>query len=154
MKPNGRTRGDWQANLVDHDDGVRTLLERTERIAVLGIKPETRRAKPAYYVPKYMQDNGYTIIPVPVYYPEAREILGEPVYRSVEAVPGTVDLVDVFRKPGDIPPHVPDLIAARPTAVWFQLGIRNDEAARELAEAGIRVVQDRCLMVEHRRFVA
>ena len=72
------------------------------------------------------------------------------MYRKVADVPGPVDLVDVFRKPSDIPAHLPDLLAKKPRAVWFQLGIRNDAAAEELARAGIQVVQDRCLMVEWR----
>ena len=77
-------------------------------------------------------------------------MLGEPVYRSVSAVPGPVDLVLVFRRPQDIPQHVADLIEKRPVAVWFQLGIRNDAAAQQLADAGIDVVQDRCAMIDHR----
>ncbi|MFN2443724.1 MAG: CoA-binding protein, partial [Thermoanaerobaculia bacterium] len=79
------------------------------------------------------------------------EILGEKVFRALAAVDRPIDMVNVFRKPQDIPPHVDDILAARPKSVWFQLGIRNDEAARKLAEAGIKVVQDRCLMVEHGR---
>ena len=99
----------------------------------------------------YVAEHGAEVIPVPVHYPEATEILGKKVYRKVADVPGTVDLVDVFRKPSDIPAHLPDILAKRPRAVWFQLGIRNDAAAEELARAGIQVVQDRCLMVEWRR---
>jgi predicted CoA-binding protein len=91
---------------------------------------------------------------VPVYYPDVTAILGQPVYRRVADVPGPIDLVDVFRRSGDIPPHLDDLLAAKPKAVWFQLGIRNDEVAEALARAGIRVVQDRCLMVDHRRATA
>ena len=98
-----------------------------------------------------MQSAGYRIIPVPVYYPEVREILGEPVFRSVSEIGAPLDMVNVFRRPHDIPPHVDDIIAAKPKSVWFQLGIRNDEAAARLAEAGIKVVQNRCLMVEQRR---
>ncbi|MGZ7080769.1 MAG: CoA-binding protein, partial [Thermoanaerobaculia bacterium] len=74
-----------------------------------------------------------------------------PVFRSVAAIGRQVDMVNVFRRPNDIPPHVDDIIAARPKFVWLQLGIRNDDAARKLAEAGIKVVQDRCLMVEEGR---
>ena len=76
------------------------------------------------------------------------EILGEPVFRSVSAIPEPVDMVNVFRRPRDIPPHVDDIIAANPKVVWFQLGIRNDDAAERLARAGIEVVQDRCLSIE------
>ena len=139
--------------MVQDDEGIRKLLREMRRIAVLGIKPESHAGKPAHYVPKYLKGVGLEVVPVPVYYPEVQEILGERVYRRVADVPGEIDVVEVFRRPRDIPPHVPDIIAARPKAVWFQSGIRNDAAARELAEAGIRVVQDRCLMVEHQRFV-
>jgi uncharacterized protein len=118
---------------------------------VLGIKTEARRDRPAFFVPAYMRQAGYDIVPVPVYYPEVTEILGEKVYRSVSAIPGSIDMVNVFRRPHDIPPHLPDIIGAQPKVVWFQLGIVNDEAAHTLARAGIRVVQDRCLLVEHRR---
>ncbi len=145
---------EWQSNLVEDDAGAFRILRASERLAVLGIKPESHAAQPAFYVPRFLQHAGYDVIPVPVYYPEITEMLGQPVYRSVEAIPDAVDLVVVFRRPHDIPPHVPDLIAAHPKAVWFQLGIRNDEAAEELARAGIEVVQDRCTMVEVRRMGA
>lgn len=141
---------DWRAQLVEDDRAVRDLLASSRRIAVLGIKPESRSHKPAFSVPRFLQEKGYEIIPVPVYYPDVITILGRPIYRRLVDVPGPVDLVNVFRKPEDIPPHVPDLIAKAPRAVWFQLGIRNDEAARQLAEAGILVVQDRCTAQEHR----
>ena len=141
---------DWRAKLIEDDRAVRDLLASSRRIAVLGIKPESRSHKPAFSVPRFLQEKGYEIIPVPVYYPDVITILGQPIYRRLVDVPGPVDLVNVFRKPEDIPPHVPDLIAKNPKAVWFQLGIRNDEAARQLAEAGILVVQDRCTAQEHR----
>jgi predicted CoA-binding protein len=141
----------WQTNLVTDSGAVREILEMTRRIAVLGIKPESRAMKPAHYVPRYLRDAGYEIVPVPTYYPDVQEILGLPVYREVAAIPGDVDMVNVFRRPRDIPPHVDDLIAKAPAVVWFQLGIRNDEAAERLAKAGIRVVQDRCTMADHRR---
>ena len=142
---------DWRANLIEDPEGIRDILRSTRRIAVLGIKTEAQGNQPAFYVPAYMQRSGYRIVPVPVYYPDVTEILDEPVYRTVAEVPGEVDLVNVFRRPGDVPPHVDDILAAEPKAVWMQSGIRNDDAARRLAEAGVRVVQDRCLMVEHRR---
>ena len=145
----GSSDQDWRSQLIVSSEGIRTLLERTRRIAVLGIKTEASGA-PAYYVPEYAQRAGYEIVPVPVYYPEATEILGERVYRSVAAIPGEIDLVNVFRRPNDIPAHVDDIIAKRPRAVWFQSGIRNDAAAERFAREGIDVVQDRCLMVELR----
>ena len=140
----------WQGHLVEDDAGIRRILERAKRIAVLGIKT-AETGQPAYYVPEYAQRRGYEIVPVPVYYPNVTEILGAQVYRKVADVPGDVDMVNVFRRPGDIPPHVDDIIAKKPSSVWFQLGIRNDEAAERLARAGIDVVQDRCLLVELRR---
>jgi predicted CoA-binding protein len=138
---------DWRAHLVDSSRGIRALLQDTRRIAVLGIKPAST-GQPAYYVPEYAQRAGYSIVPVPVYYPEITEILGEPVYRRLVDVPGDVDMVNVFRRAHDIPPHVDDILAKRPKSVWLQLGIRNDTVAEQLARAGIDVVQDRCLLVE------
>jgi predicted CoA-binding protein len=137
----------WRRHLIDDDNAIRALLERTQRVAVLGIKtPET--GQPAYYVAEYAKRAGYDVIPVPVYYPDVKEILGEPVYRSVSAIPGEVDMVNVFRRPRDIDAHVDDILAKHPSSVWFQLGIRNDAAAERFARAGIDVVQDRCLLVE------
>ena len=141
----------WRENLIDDASRIGDILAGAKRIAILGIKPETRAEKPAHYVPRYLQQQGYTIVPVPVYYPECTEILGEPCYRRLADIPGDVDLVVVFRRAEDIPPHVDDILAKRPRAVWFQSGIRNDAAAATLAQAGILVVQDRCTMVEHRR---
>ena len=135
--------------LLESAADIQALLERARRIAVLGIKTEP--AQPAFYVAQYAQRAGYEIVPVPVYYPDLTEILGQPVYRRVADVPGPVDIVNVFRRPSDVPPHVDDIIAKRPAAVWLQLGIRHDGAARRLTEAGIDVVQDRCLMVDLRR---
>jgi predicted CoA-binding protein len=143
------TTDDWRAHLVSDARGIRRILEATRRIAVLGIKT-AESMQPAYYVPQYAQRAGYEIVPVPVYYPEVTEILGQPVYRRLADIPEPVDLVDVFRRPKDIPAHLDDLLAARPRAVWLQSGIRNDEAAERLARAGIDVVQDACLMVELR----
>ncbi|MGI8496410.1 MAG: CoA-binding protein [Gemmatimonadaceae bacterium] len=140
---------DWQRHLLRAPEKIRSLLERIHRIAVLGIKMES--FQPAYYVPEYAIQAGYEIVPVPVYYPEAREIMGRPVFRTVASIPGEVDLVSVFRRAEHIPAHVDDILAKRPKAVWFQLGIVNDGAAETFARAGIDVVQNRCLMVDLRR---
>jgi predicted CoA-binding protein len=139
---------DWRRHIIDDDDGIGRVIQATRRIAVLGIKIDP--GKPGHYVPAYAQRAGFEIVPVPVYYPEISEILGERVYRSVASVPGDVDMVNVFRRSVDVPPHVDDILAKRPKSVWMQLGIRNDSAAETLARAGIDVVQDRCLMVELR----
>ena len=138
------------ANILTTDDEIRELLAATKTIAVLGIKPEAHSSQPAFYVPKYMADHGYDIIPVPVYYPEVTEILGKKVYRDLNDVPGEIDLLNVFRRSEDIPKHTLEILSKKPKAVWFQLGIRNDDVAEKFADAGIKVVQDLCLMVEHR----
>jgi len=140
---------DWREHLLERDDQIRALLERTRRIAVLGIKTE-ESGQPAYFVPRYAQRSGYEIVPVPVYYPDVTEILGQPVHRTLVDVPGEIDLVNVFRRSKDVPPHLDDILAKRPKAVWMQSGIRHAEVAEQLARAGIDVVQDRCLMVELR----
>jgi predicted CoA-binding protein len=142
---------DWRDNLITTADGIARVVRECKRIAVLGIKTEAQRGQPAFYVPEYMARAGYDIVPVPVYYPEVTEILGRPVYRTVRAVPGPLHMVNVFRRPTDVPAHVEDILAARPRVVWLQLGIRHDGAAEAWARAGIPVVQDRCLLVEHRR---
>ena len=139
---------DWRARLIESTDEMRALLRQSRRIAVLGIKPETRSSQPAHFVAEYAKEAGYEVIPVPVYYPEVTEILGSPVYRRLADVPGDIDIVNVFRRPEHVLPHVDDIIAKGARAVWMQLGIRNDEAAERLARAGIDVVQDRCLKVE------
>jgi predicted CoA-binding protein len=144
---------DWKKNLLEDDASIRELLRASKRVAVLGIKTDEHSAQPAHYVPKFVASRGAEVIPVPVYYPDVEEILGKKVYRKLAEVPGPVDLVDVFRRPADIPPHLDDLRAKRPRGVWFQLGIRNDAAAEALAKDGIQVVQDRCLMVEWRRLL-
>jgi predicted CoA-binding protein len=147
---------DHRRFLIEYDErAVADLVRSARRVAVLGIKPETRAMKPAHYVPAYLVAAGLEVIPVPVYYPEVTHILGRPVYRRVADVPlppGSIDIVDVFRSSPDVAAHLEDLLAARPRAVWLQLGIRDDAVAETLARAGILVVQDRCLMVAHQRY--
>ena len=142
---------DWKTNLINDGPGIEQLIRETRTIAVLGIKPESHADQAAHYVAAHMAAAGFEIIPVPVYYPEVTEILGKRVYRKMADIGRPIDMVNVFRRPNDIPPHVDDILAARPKSVWFQLGIRNEEAAQRFAEAGIKVVQDRCLMVEQAR---
>jgi predicted CoA-binding protein len=141
----------WRDNMVTSQEGIAELLRGTKRVAVLGIKTEAQAGQAAFYVPEYLNGAGLDVVPVPVYYPDVTTILGKKVYRTVAGIPEPVDMVNVFRRGEDVPPHVDDILAARPKSVWMQSGIRNEEAARRLAEAGIKVVQDRCLMVEHRR---
>jgi uncharacterized protein len=142
------------ARIIDDEAGIKAVVQSITRVAVLGIKTEAQRGQAAFYVAEYLAQQHLEVVPVPVYYPDVTAILGQPVYRTVAAIPGAVDLVDVFRRPQDIDQHVDDLIAKHPRVVWFQLGIRNDAAAQRLVDAGIDVVQDRCLLVEHRRYAA
>ena len=144
---------DWTQNILTTDQEISELLRETKRIAVLGIKPESHSSQPAFYVSKYMQNVGFEIVPVPVYYPDVSEILGENVYRDLRDVPGEIDMVNVFRRDVDIPKHVDEIIEAKPKSVWVQLGIRNDAAAEAFAREGIKVVQNLCLMVEHRALI-
>ena len=141
----------WRGNLINDARGIEQLIKETKTIAVLGIKPESHADQAAHYVPAHMAAAGFDVIPVPVYYPEVEVILGKRVFRKLSDIGRPVDMVNVFRRPNDIPPHVDDIIAVKPKSVWFQLGIRNEAAAERLAAAGIKVVQDRCLMVEEAR---
>jgi predicted CoA-binding protein len=142
---------EWRQNLIEDDEEkLLALLRSARRVAVLGIKTEVARGQPAYYVPQALQQMGLEIVPVPVYYPDATEILGAKVYRRLAEVPGPVDVVDVFRRSNDVSAHLPDILAKKPRSVWLQSGIRDDRTAEALARAGILVVQDRCLMVDYR----
>jgi predicted CoA-binding protein len=138
----------WQENIIKSEEGIRNLLTQTNRIAVVGIKMEAHQ--PAFYVPSYLKNAGFEIIPVPVYYPDATDILGEKVYRMLSEFPEEIDLVNIFRRSHDVPKHTEDILTKNPKAVWMQSGIQNDEVAEVLAKAGIKVVQNLCLMVEHR----
>ena len=141
------------AHLIDDDAGLTRVLRETRTVAVLGAKAGA--SEPAHYVPKYLQAQGYRIVPVnPLL--AGQSILGETVVGSLADLPEPVDLIDVFRRPEYLPGHAREILALpwRPRTVWFQLGIRHDGAAAELARHGIDVVQDRCVMPEHRRLLA
>ena len=140
----------WRRLLLTTSNEIRALLRSVSRVAILGARPASLAHKAAYYVPQALQDMGLTVVPVVVHGHEDPQILGQPVYRRLVDVPGQLDLVDVFRRPEDLPAHVDDIVARAPRAVWFQSGIRNDAVAEQLARAGIQVVQDRCLMVDYR----
>jgi predicted CoA-binding protein len=143
---------DWSANLVDDDDGLRAILREAKSVAVIGAK--TGAHEPAYYVPAYLAARGYRICSVnPTI--AGRSVHGAAVAGSVADLEGPVDVVEIFRRPEYLPGHAREILALpwRPRAVWFQLGIRHDGAAEMLARAGIRVVQDRCMMPEHRRLL-
>lgn len=143
--------GQQRGRVISDGAGIAAVARNARRVAVLGIKTEKQAGQPAYYVPEYLHEAGVEVIPVPVYYPEVTEILGAKVYRRVQDVPGEVDILDVFRRPSDLNSHLDDVIAKRPKVVWLQSGIYDEDFAHALTEAGIDVIQDRCLMVEHRR---
>ena len=132
--------------IVDDIAGLRRILAQTRTIAVVGLSANWYR--PSYFAAKYMQDHGYRIVPVN---PAYAEVLGERCYPSIAAIPGPVDLVDCFRKPGEIVPLAHAAIAKGARVLWMQLGIRNDEAAQIAGAAGLDVVMDRCVKIEYAR---
>lgn len=137
----------WRSRLLESNASLTHVLEQVKRVAVIGIKPE-QVGGPAFYVSEMMQAVGYEIIPVPVYYPDVEVILGERVHRSLSTISGPIDMVQIFRRPSDVPKHVDEILAAAPRVVWMQLGIHHDAVAERLAKAGIEVVQNRCVKIE------
>lgn len=117
-------------------------LRAARSIAVLGIKPESRRDRDAHQIPLYLQQVGYAIIPVPIRYPEATRILGVPVRRCLTELPRPIDILNVFCKPADLARHVADVLLLRPAVVWFQSGLLGPEAARALTDAGLLIAED------------
>lgn len=136
--------------IIEDDDQLRSLLRAVRRIAVVGAK--SGAAEDAYRVPRAMQERGYRILPVN---PKLRALLGERCAPRLSELPPPVDLVNIFRASHHIPGHAEEILALEPPprGVWLQLGIRDDASARRLAERGIDVVQDRCLLVEHQRLL-
>ena len=132
------------------DEAMRGLLAAVRSVAVLGIKADP--AEDAHRVAAYLARVGYDVRPVN---PKLERVLDRPCVPDLASLAGPVDLIDVFRAPAHLPSHVDEILAlpTPPRAVWFQLGIRDDAAAARLEDAGIAVVQDRCLMVEHGRLL-
>ncbi len=135
--------------IITDREEIKTLIKEAKTIAVLGLSPKPERD--SHRVARYLQGKGYTIIPVR---PGQQEILGETVYKSLDDIEGPVDIVDVFRRSEQVPDHVPELLRLKPKAVWMQLGIRSEEAANQLTEAGIDVIMDRCLKVDHANYIS
>ena len=127
---------------------VRDILEKSKVIAVVGLSPKPERD--SHEVAKYLQGQGYRIVPVN---PRADTILGEKSYPDLASIPEKVDVVDIFRRSDDVPPVVDQAIDIGAKAVWMQLGIVNEDAAAKAREAGLGVVMDRCMLVEHRNLV-
>ena len=132
------------------DAQLRELLTTSPTIAVLGVHNEPEKA--AFYVPEYLHDEGYRIIGVNPRF-AGEELFGEKVRNTLAEIGEAIDVVDVFRRAEQIPEHVEDLLAMnpRPKVVWFQLGIKNEDAAKILEAAGILVIQNRCMLAEHQR---
>ena len=133
---------------IEDDAGLRDILTSDRSIAVLGIKSDA--AEDAYRVPAYLQAHGYRVFGVN---PKLESVLGEPCVASLGELEDPIDLVNVFRASAHIPGHVDEILAMqpRPRSVWLQLGIGDDASAARLEASGIRVVQDRCILIEHRR---
>jgi predicted CoA-binding protein len=137
-----------RGRIVDDIAGLRRVLAQHRSIAVVGLSAHWYR--PSYFAAKYMQDHGYRVIPVNPGYAEA---LGERAYPSLDAIPEPVDIVDVFRKPAEMPGVAREAVAKGAKVLWMQLGLRNDDAAHIATEAGLDVVMDRCVKIEHARIL-
>ena len=134
--------------IVDDIAGLRRILMRSRTLAVVGLSAQWYR--PSYFAAKYMQDHGYRIIPVN---PKYAEVLGEKSYPDLRSIPQPVDLVDCFRKAPEIPALADEAIAIGAKVLWMQLGIVNDQAAQRADAAGLDVVMNRCVKIEHARIL-
>jgi len=132
---------------VDDSEKTRRILSRSKTIAVVGLSAQWHR--PSYFAAKYMQEHGYKVIPVN---PGQAEILGEKCYKSLREIPGKVDIVDCFRRSAEIPAIADDAIAIGAKVLWMQLGVENGDARRKAEAAGLEVVENRCVKIEHGRF--
>jgi uncharacterized protein len=138
--------------IITNLEDVKRILRESKTVAVLGAHYKVDKA--AYYVPEYLQSRGYEIFPVNTVYAE-REILGKVTVSKLSELTTPIDIVDVFRRSEAIPEHLEDILSMKPLpkVVWLQLGIRNDEAAQKLSEAGIEVVQNRCTLADHQQLL-
>jgi uncharacterized protein len=131
---------------MDDIEELRRILKQSHTIAIVGLSAQWFR--PSFFAAKYLQEHGYRVIPVNPAYPE---ILGEKCYANVHEIPEKVDVVDVFRKPEDVPPIAEEAIAIGAKVLWMQIGIINEAAARRARAAGLDVVMNRCMKIEHAR---
>jgi uncharacterized protein len=134
--------------IVDDIAGLRRILTRSHTIAVVGLSAQWHR--PSNFAAKYMQAHGYRVIPVN---PTYTAVLGETCYPNLRAIPVPVDIVDCFRKAPEMPALADDAIAIGARVLWMQLGIENDAAAKRASEAGLDVVMNRCVKIEHARIM-
>jgi len=135
--------------IINDPAGLRRILQESHVIAVVGLSSNEQR--PSYRVAQYLLAHGYTVIPVN---PAESEILGQKCYASLAEIPQKVDVVDCFRKAADIPPLAEAAIAIGAKTLWLQLEIINDLAAQRASSAGLNVVQDRCIKIEHAQLLA
>jgi uncharacterized protein len=131
-----------------HDDFLKEILQSARTIASVGLS--SNQEKESYWIALYLKEQGYRVIPVN---PTTDEILGEKAYPDLESVPEKIDVVQVFRRPEDVPPIVDDAIQAGAKVVWMQEGIVHEEAAQKAREAGLQVVMDACMRSTHRRLI-
>lgn len=132
--------------IITEDDDIKSILENARTIAIVGLSPKPERD--SNKVAEYLKKQGYRIIPVR---PEQKEILGEKAYATLDDIQEKVDIVDVFRNPAQIVPHALETARLSPNVFWMQLNIENPEAAALLTEAGIDVVMNKCIKIEHDR---
>lgn len=135
--------------MVDNDNGIRDLLENARRVAMVGLSSNT--ARPSYGVAQALRRAGYDVVPVN---PNEQAVLGAKAVADLSQVPGTIDVVDVFRQPEAVPAIVDACIELEVPALWLQEGVIHAEAAQRAADAGIDVVMDRCMLKEMRRLLA
>lgn len=133
---------------INDTETLRHILTDCKTIAVVGLSPNATRA--SHFVARYMKDYGYRIIPVN---PGHRELLGETCYPDLASIPDKVDMVNVFRRPGDCPPIAEAAVAIGARVLWMQMGIESDEALRIAEAGGLQVVMDRCLKVDFGRLM-
>lgn len=136
------------SNSQNQDHLIKDLLLHSKTIAVVGLSADSDR--PSFEVAQYLQKKGYRIVPVR---PDIDQILEEKAYASLSQIPFLIDIVDIFRKPEFIPDIVDEAIKVRAKAVWMQLGLMHEEAAQKAQNAGLKVIMDRCLLIEHRRLL-
>ena len=137
-----------RGRILTADEEIRALLAAAKTVAVIGISPKPERD--SHRVAAYLKAKGYRIVPVR---PAQEEILGEKAYARLDDVRGPIDIVDVFRRPEQVPPHAEEALRLKPRAFWMQEGIEHREAAKRLTAAGIDVVMNRCIMREHARLL-
>jgi len=140
----------WHENLVEQDEQIRGILKKSKTIAVVGIKDESRQFEAAHTVPAYLHNHGYKIIPVNPFY---KKVFGIPTVASLDEIKEPVDIVQVFRAPANVMKHAEEALRIKPKVFWMQTGIRHQQAAHKLAAAGIQVVQDHCMYMDHLRLI-